>query len=169
MNAGIRIGCLSMLMALAIVPAALAQGKGVIVPADAKLEKVFDGGVVLTEGVTSAPDGMIYFSDITFSHVSRDKKGVIEAGHIWKFDPQTKKTEELAGPCKTVEKPNVNMEEEAVEFARIINEKDTKAASKLEEAELNSMGLRGETWFQMHFQRDKLLSRLEAELEEVAQ
>lgn len=49
------------------------------------------------------------------------------------LDPKTKKTEELAGPYKTVEKPNVNMEEEAVEFARIINEKDTKAAEELAE------------------------------------
>ncbi|KAK4889979.1 hypothetical protein LTR27_011309 [Elasticomyces elasticus] len=48
------------------------------------------------------------------------------------WDPQSKKTEELAGSYKTVEKPNVNMEEEAVEFARIINEKDSKAVSELE-------------------------------------
>ncbi|KAF2857966.1 oxidoreductase-like protein [Piedraia hortae CBS 480.64] len=46
-------------------------------------------------------------------------------------NPHTKQTEELAGPCKIVEKPNVNMEEEAVEFARIINEKDHEAAGKL--------------------------------------
>jgi gluconolactonase len=60
-----------------------------IVPADAKLEKVFDDGMVLTEGVAVAPDGMVYFSDITFSHVSKEKTGLIEAGHIWKFDPKT--------------------------------------------------------------------------------
>lgn len=47
-------------------------------------------------------------------------------------DPKTKKAEELAGPYKTVEKPNVNMEEEAVEFARIIGEKDSKAAGELQ-------------------------------------
>ncbi len=51
-----------------------------IVPADAKLEKLFDGGVVLTEGVAVAPDGMVYFSDITFSHVSKDKKGADRGG-----------------------------------------------------------------------------------------
>ncbi|KAF2773664.1 oxidoreductase-like protein [Teratosphaeria nubilosa] len=49
------------------------------------------------------------------------------------WDPQTKKTEELAGPNRTVEKPNVNMEEEAEEFARIINEMDTRSAERLEE------------------------------------
>ncbi len=60
-----------------------------IVPADAKLEKVFDKGLVLTEGVTVAPDGMVYFSDISFSGVSKKELGVLEAGHIWKYDPKT--------------------------------------------------------------------------------
>lgn len=53
------------------------------------------------------------------------------------FDPRSKKTEELAGSYKTVEKPNVNMEEEAAEFARIIQEKDTKALGALEEISKN--------------------------------
>jgi gluconolactonase len=69
-----------------------------IVPEDAKLEKVFDKGMVLTEGVAVAPDGMVYFSDITFSHVSLKEKGVIEAGHIWKFDPKTKKATIFRSP-----------------------------------------------------------------------
>ena len=62
-----------------------------IVPPEAKLEPLFDGGLVLTEGVAVAPDGMVYFSDITFTHVSREQKKPIEAGHIWKFDPSTGK------------------------------------------------------------------------------
>jgi gluconolactonase len=70
----------------------LSQSKTEIVPPGAKLEKIFDSGVVLTEGVAVAPDGKVYFSDITFSHVARDKKGVIEAGHIWRYDPRTGKT-----------------------------------------------------------------------------
>ena len=69
-----------------------------IVPPDAKLEKLFDGGLVLTEGVAVAPDGMVYFSDITFSHVSREEKKPIEAGHIWKFDPKTGKTTIFRSP-----------------------------------------------------------------------
>src|SRR5688572_23123100 len=44
-----------------------------IVPPGGKPEKLFDGGLVLTEGVAVAPDGQVYFSDITFSHVSREK------------------------------------------------------------------------------------------------
>ncbi len=68
-----------------------------IVPPDAKLEKLFEGSV-LTEGVTSAPDGTIYFSDITFSNVAKDDAGAIEAGHIYKFDPATGKTEIFRSP-----------------------------------------------------------------------
>ncbi|CZT14553.1 uncharacterized protein RCC_00530 [Ramularia collo-cygni] len=48
------------------------------------------------------------------------------------LDPRTKNSEELAGPCLRVEKPNVNMEEEATEFARVILEKDTHALAELE-------------------------------------
>jgi gluconolactonase len=69
-----------------------------IVPPDAKLETVFDGGFVLTEGVAVAPDGMVYFSDITFTHVSRAANKPIEAGHIWKFDPSTGKTTIFRSP-----------------------------------------------------------------------
>src|SRR5262245_57360098 len=66
---------------------ALAQDKNAIVAPGAKLEKIWDGGLVLTEGCASAPDGTIYFSDITFTHVAKEKKLPIEAGHIMKYDP----------------------------------------------------------------------------------
>jgi gluconolactonase len=69
-----------------------------IVAAGAKLEKIFDGGLALTEGVAAAPDGTIYFSDITFTHVSQMNKQPIEAGHIWKFDPKTGKTSIFRSP-----------------------------------------------------------------------
>lgn len=69
-----------------------------IVPPDAKLETLFDGGLVLTEGVAVAPDGMVYFSDITFTHISREQKKPIEAGHIWKFDPSTGKATVFRSP-----------------------------------------------------------------------
>src|SRR5262245_1612041 len=69
-----------------------------IVPPDAKLEKVFDGGFVLTEGVAVAPDGMVYFSDITFTHVAKEKKQPVEAGHIWKLDPKTLKATIFRSP-----------------------------------------------------------------------
>ena len=41
------------------------------------------------------------------------------------------------------------------------------AASRLERSELDAMGNRGEAWFRQHFEREKLLSRLEAFLQEV--
>jgi gluconolactonase len=86
---------LAVVLCLLIVPAPLfAQ----IVPKNAKLELLFDGGLVLTEGVAVAPDGTAYFSDITFSHASKDKRGILEAGHIWKYDPKTKKTTIFRSP-----------------------------------------------------------------------
>ena len=54
---------------------------------DARLEIVFNDGLVLTESPAEGPDGMIYFSDITFT-TSAGPDGV-EAGHIWRFDPTT--------------------------------------------------------------------------------
>ncbi len=69
-----------------------------IVAPDANLEKLFDGGMVLTEGVAVAPDGMVYFSDITFTHVARERKIPVEAGHIWKYDPKTGKATIFRSP-----------------------------------------------------------------------
>ena len=68
-----------------------------IVPPGAQVEKLFEG-IVLTEGVAVAPDGQVYFSDITFSHQARDEKGFIHAGHIWRFDPRTGKTTIFRSP-----------------------------------------------------------------------
>src|SRR4029453_19523980 len=45
------------------------------VPAGAKLDRIFDGGCMLTEGVAVAPDGMVYFSDITFTRFCKDPSG----------------------------------------------------------------------------------------------
>src|SRR5262245_33640178 len=88
-----RLSLVLLLLAAAPAPAA-----DPIVPPDAKLELLFDGCLVLSEGVAVAPDGTVYFSDITFTHVSRDQKKPIEAGHIWKFDPSTKKTTVFRSP-----------------------------------------------------------------------
>ncbi|MEZ6060604.1 MAG: SMP-30/gluconolactonase/LRE family protein [Planctomycetaceae bacterium] len=69
-----------------------------IVPADSKLELLFDGCCALSEGVAVAPDGMLYFSDITFSHKCRDDFGNVEAGNIWKLDPKTKEATIFRSP-----------------------------------------------------------------------
>lgn len=68
-----------------------------IVPPDAKLEKLFEGQV-LTEGVAVAPDGLVYFSDITFSHLAHGPHGELQAGHIWRFHPDSGKTEIFRSP-----------------------------------------------------------------------
>jgi gluconolactonase len=52
------------------------------VAAPPKLETLFEGAV-FTEGPAAAPDGTIYFSDITGSAKSR------EAGHIMRYDPKS--------------------------------------------------------------------------------
>ncbi|HSQ55460.1 MAG TPA: SMP-30/gluconolactonase/LRE family protein [Gemmata sp.] len=83
---------------LALLIAAPSAAADPIVPPDGKLELVFDGGLVLTEGVAVAPDGMVYFSDITFTHVSREKNQPMEGGHIWKLDPRTKKATIFRSP-----------------------------------------------------------------------
>ena len=74
------------------------SGDAEIISAGAQLELVFDGASVLTEGVASAPDGTMYFSDITFTHLSKDQHGVSEAGHIWKYDPRSKQTAVFRSP-----------------------------------------------------------------------
>ena len=51
---------------------------------DARLEKVFSKGF-FTEGPAAAPDGTIYFSDITYI----PEGGKREGGRIWRYDPKT--------------------------------------------------------------------------------
>ena len=57
------------------------------------------------------------------------------------WNPRTKETEELAGDYKVPEKLNVNMEEEAVEFARIIEKNDVGAAKELENISRSVIGI----------------------------
>ena len=65
-------------------------GDPAFVPAGAKLERLFDGGCMLTEGVAAGHDGMVYFSDITFTKFCKDPSGKFsQAGNIWKYDPKS--------------------------------------------------------------------------------
>ena len=68
------------------------SGDSRIIPLGAKLEKLFDGAF-FTEGAAVAPDGAVYFSDITFTYQSD-----MQAGHIWKHDPATGKTTIFRSP-----------------------------------------------------------------------
>jgi gluconolactonase len=66
------------------------EGDASVLPADAKLMRVFDDGCVLTEGVAAGEDGFMYFSDITFTSMCKDESGTYaQAGNIWKYDPRT--------------------------------------------------------------------------------
>jgi len=66
------------------------------ISSDARLEMVFNEGLALTESPAEGPDGMIYFSDITFT-TSAGPNGV-EAGHIWRYDPNSGETTIFRSP-----------------------------------------------------------------------
>lgn len=59
---------------------------------DAELKELFNGAH-FTEGVSVAPDGMVYFSDITFTDQTDMK-----AGNIWKHNPETGETTLFRSP-----------------------------------------------------------------------
>jgi gluconolactonase len=65
---------------------------GAVFPADAGLESVFSAGFFL-EGPAAAPDGTVYFSDITITAQSGG-----QAGHVWRFDPRTRQTAIFRSP-----------------------------------------------------------------------
>jgi gluconolactonase len=70
-----------------------------VLPAGVKLDRLFDGACRLTEGVATGPDGMVYFSDITFSALCKDPSGKYpQAGNIWKYDPKTKQATIFRSP-----------------------------------------------------------------------
>ena len=97
----IRNLVLGSLACLVLSQPSLAQfpsGDPSIIAAGVTLEKVFEGGCVLTEGVAAAPDGTLYFSDITFTPVCQNEQGQPEAGHIWKYDPKTGETSIFRSP-----------------------------------------------------------------------
>jgi gluconolactonase len=101
------VGSLVFMMGLALYAPTFAEDPGFpppagdpsVLPAGAKLERLFDGGCVLTEGVAAGHDGMMYFSDITFTKVCKDPSGkYLQAGNIWRFDPKTGKATIFRSP-----------------------------------------------------------------------
>jgi len=81
--------CSSLILGSAVMSAVAAQD---VVPKEAKVEKVFGGGVFL-EGPATAPDGSVYFSDITNPPATG-----WQLGHIWRFDPKTSTTTIFRSP-----------------------------------------------------------------------
>ncbi|HEY4042790.1 MAG TPA: SMP-30/gluconolactonase/LRE family protein [Rhodopila sp.] len=75
------------------------NGDQSVLPAGAKLDRIFGGGCTLTEGVATSPDGQVYFSDITFTTMCKDSSGKFaQAGNIWKYDPKTKQATIFRSP-----------------------------------------------------------------------
>src|SRR4051794_26004350 len=74
-------------------------GDPAYVPQGSKLDRLFDGGCMLTEGVAAGHDGMIYFSDITFTKFCKDPSGKdSQAGKIWKKKTKTKEVSIFPSP-----------------------------------------------------------------------
>ena len=62
-------------------------GDPAIISAEARFELLFDGAC-FAEGVTVAPDGQVYFSDITFTSGCRYGDNPFpQAGIIWRYNP----------------------------------------------------------------------------------
>lgn len=72
------------------------SGDPAFIAPDARLETLFNSGLALTESPAEGPDGMIYFSDITFTASATDVG--VEAGHIWRYDPKTGQTSIFRSP-----------------------------------------------------------------------
>ena len=73
-------------------------GDTAIISADARLELLFEDAC-FTEGVTVAPDGQVYFSDITFTSGCRHgDSNLPQAGIIWNYDPTSGQTSVFRSP-----------------------------------------------------------------------
>ena len=69
----------------------IAQDPSIVAPG-ATLERLFGDGF-FTEGPVQAPDGSVYFSDITVGKASG-----YQAGYIWRWDPKTRTTAVFRSP-----------------------------------------------------------------------
>ena len=71
-------------------------GDPAIIAPDARLELLWNGGLGVIESPAVGPDGMVFFSDITFTAVPGELG--VEAGHIWKYNPGTGETSIFRSP-----------------------------------------------------------------------
>ncbi|MEE2659059.1 MAG: SMP-30/gluconolactonase/LRE family protein [Candidatus Latescibacterota bacterium] len=71
-----------------------ATGDPSIVELGSLIEVLYDEAL-FTEGPAVAPDGRVYFSDITFTYAFGEPP---QAGHIMRYDPKTGKTEVFRSP-----------------------------------------------------------------------
>src|SRR3990172_826697 len=69
------------------------------VPPGARLERIFDGGCGITEGVAAGQNRLVYFSGITPTETCKDASGKYpQAGNIWQYNPQTGQTSIFRSP-----------------------------------------------------------------------
>jgi gluconolactonase len=80
------------LMAMLLSHSVAAQNAATIAAPDARFEQLFGGGFFL-ESPAVAPDGSVYFSDLTYS-----SRSGMQAGHIWRYDPRTGATTIFRSP-----------------------------------------------------------------------
>jgi gluconolactonase len=73
-------------------PKASAMVRGPIVAPKAEIEKLFGDGF-WTEGPAVAPDGKVYFCDITMTFATK-----MAAGNVWVFDPESGRTTLFRSP-----------------------------------------------------------------------
>lgn len=81
---------------LSTVPSfVLSQDKQIesIISPNAKVTEIFNGGETFLEGPTMSNEGILFFSDITFTAASGMK-----AGYIWTLNPQTKEAKIFRSP-----------------------------------------------------------------------
>ena len=93
MNVSQTLTC-TLAAGLALAPALIgntASHDAIFAPG-AELKELFNGAH-FTEGVSVAPDGTVYFSDITFTDQTDMK-----AGNIWKHNPETGETTVFRSP-----------------------------------------------------------------------
>lgn len=96
------IRAVAFLLPLIVAAGAQAQapairGDRTIVSPDAKVERLFTGAV-FTEGPAQAPDGMLYFSQITVTRQFRNRGEAFAGGHLWRLDPRTGKATIFRSP-----------------------------------------------------------------------
>jgi gluconolactonase len=75
-----------------VISLLLVLAQATIVAPGARLERLFGDGF-FTEGPAQAPDGSVYFSDITVGKASG-----YQAGYIWRWDPQTRTSAVFRSP-----------------------------------------------------------------------
>jgi gluconolactonase len=63
------------------------------IPSNSKLTEIFSGGETFLEGPTMSRDGILFFSDLTFTSVSGMKAGI-----IWTLNPQSKEAKVYRSP-----------------------------------------------------------------------